>query len=35
MKRFIYWLKKTIKRDKNCGGCCLSCRYYETCREDN
>lgn len=34
MKRFIYWIKKSIKNEKVCRGYCVTCKYYEICRDD-
>lgn len=32
MERFIYWLRKTIKKDKQCKYFCLTCRFYQMCK---
>lgn len=34
MEKLIYWLKKTIKRDKQCRHFCTLCTYYGTCKSD-
>ena len=33
-ERFIYMVKKTVKRNKQCRSCCMCCKYYEECRND-
>lgn len=35
MKKVIYWIKKSINGNKNCKSCCVVCKYYEICKEDN
>ena len=34
MGRFIYWIKKSIRNSKFCSKCCMTCKYYEICKED-
>jgi len=34
MKKFIYWIRKTIRKDKGCNGWCCGCQWYEVCRHD-
>lgn len=33
IKRFIYWL--THPHKKTCKHCCVWCKYYERCKNDN
>lgn len=35
MVKLIYWIKKNIRKDKQCSKCCMVCEYYEICKEDN
>lgn len=35
MERLIYWIKRAFRNQKNCSKCCVICKYYETCKEDN
>lgn len=35
MEKVIYWLKKTLNKDKQCNGCCMVCKHYGICKEDN
>ncbi len=32
--RLLYWIRKTILRDRHCGSCCMVCCYYEICIND-
>ena len=34
MKKFFYWVKKTICKKKDCRCFCPMCEYYEKCRYD-
>ena len=34
MERVWYWLKKSIRYRKICSKCCMTCKYYETCKND-
>lgn len=34
MARVIYWLLKTIRKNKGCKSCCVTCEYYEACKND-
>lgn len=34
VKRIIYWIGKTIHRDKRCNSFCPSCKFYEQCKID-
>ena len=35
MERIFYWLRKTVKRNKQCKCLCMTCEYYDLCRMDN
>jgi len=35
MSRLIYWIFNSLINRKNCGRCCLNCKYYDTCRKDS
>ena len=34
MERFFYWIRKTIRSNKYCSKCCMTCKYFETCKRD-
>lgn len=34
MKRWIYWLKKSIRSREFCGKFCVTCPHFEVCKED-
>ena len=34
MGRFLYWIRYSLTNRKDCGRCCLRCRYYDICRRD-
>lgn len=34
VERIKYWVRKTIKRDKQCKRLCLCCEFYEECKSD-
>ena len=35
MEKFIYWLRKTFSKNlKFCKCFCVTCEYYETCKDD-
>ena len=34
MERMLYWLKKIVKRNKQCRCFCGSCEYYDMCKAD-
>ena len=34
MERIFYWIRKTIKRNKQCKCCCITCDYYDLCKID-
>ena len=35
MEKWIYWIRKCfVKRHRFCRGFCVTCHYYEVCRND-
>lgn len=34
VKRFVYWLSKTIRNNKCCSKWCGNCKYYRQCKDD-
>lgn len=34
MKKLLFWIRKGIRRDRNCSGCCVTCEYFKICSED-
>ena len=35
MRRVIYWLRKKKRLEKrDCGKCCVTCKYYKQCITD-
>ena len=35
MEKFLYWIRKCIKGNaKYCHGYCVTCPYFEKCKED-
>ena len=34
IKRFLYWIKSMSTGERDCKGFCVSCNYYETCKND-
>lgn len=34
LKKFLFWIRKNIKRDKQCRCFCPMCQYYLTCKND-
>ncbi|SFQ38283.1 hypothetical protein SAMN02910358_01842 [Lachnospiraceae bacterium XBB1006] len=35
VKRLLFWLRRKQRiREKRCGQCCLTCRFYEECSND-
>lgn len=34
MKKIVYWIVKTIRKNKDCGCFCPTCEHYEACRYD-
>ena len=36
MQRFVYWIKKSLKMNwKYCSKFCVTCKFYETCKNDD
>ena len=34
MEKFLYWVRKTIRSNRYCSKWCVTCKYYETCKND-
>lgn len=34
MERLIYFIKKTIKKNKHCKHFCFTCEFYDLCKYD-
>ena len=34
MERLIYFIKKTIKKNKHCKHFCVTCEFYDLCKYD-
>ena len=35
LAKLIYFIRKTIKRNKQCRSICIVCGFYEECKADN
>lgn len=36
MERLLYWIRKSLNMNwKYCSKFCITCQYYETCKNDN
>ena len=34
MKRFLFWLVKTFRNNASCSKFCVTCEYFEICKQD-
>ena len=34
MEKLIYYIKKTFRKNKQCKGCCVVCKYYDVCKSE-
>ncbi len=34
MQRLIFWIRKSVRNRNDCRCFCVTCKYYEICRND-